>query len=411
LLTFLQTGCWMLGALLVFLNPGGASLLAQPQASALPPSPVVFSRTEKLDPPITCVPLAEGLLWDRPVWMTPIPGHEGQWVVLEHRSGKAWRLDLADQASPHKSLFGDFSAAVSDGPWEGLMCLAFHPEFSTNRRYFLKHETLRQEQRWTVLREHRASEDGLRDSGQAPRELCAMAQPADNHNGGTLAFGPDGMLYFAMGDGGPQEDPEGHSQNLSSWLGKMHRLDVDHAQPGMAYGIPPDNPHAGSQDPHLRREIFAVGLREPWRFSFDRLTGDCWVGDVGQGKYEEVAVVGRGENHGWNVYEGFEPFSEQYRQPDHRYTWPVFVYDRRLGNSITGGYVYRGDVHSDYYGAYICGDYTTRRVWAVWSEEGRLQKVLQIAVAPSPVASFAEAIDGSLHLVGYDGKLYRLALP
>ena len=220
----------MVGGWLVFLNPKGP----------LPPGPTSsfclaafagdFLRTENLDPPITCVSLAEGLLWDRPVWMTPIPGHEGQWVVLEHRSGKARRLDLADQASPHKSLFGDFSAAVSDGPWEGLMCLAFHPKFSTNRRYFLKHETLRQEQRWTVLREHRASEDGLRDSGQAPRELCAMAQPADNHNGGTLAFGPDGMLYFAMGMG-PQEDPEGHSQNLSSWL-KMHRLDVDHAEPG-----------------------------------------------------------------------------------------------------------------------------------------------------------------------------------
>ena len=156
----------------------------------------------------------------------------------------------------------------------------------------------------------------------------------------------------------------------------MHRLDVDHAEPVMTYGIPPDNAHAGSQDSHLRREIFAVGLREPSRFSFDRLTGDCWVGDVGQEKYEDVTVVGRGENNGRNVYEGFEPFSEQYRQPNHRYTWPVFVYDRRLGNSITGGYVYRGDVHSDYYGAYICGDYTTRRLWALWSEEGRLQKVL-----------------------------------
>ena len=179
----------------------------------------------------------------------------------------------------------------------------------------------------------------------APRTLCdgtACRQPQWR----TLAFGPDGMLYFAMGDGGRREDPEGHSQNLSSWLGKMHRLDVDHAEPGMAYGIPPTIRMRSSQDPHLRREIFAAGLREPWRFSFDRLTGDCWVGDVGQGKYEEVTVVGRGENHGWNVYEGFEPFSEQYRQPDHRYTWPVFVYDRRLGNSITGGYVYRGDVHS-----------------------------------------------------------------
>jgi glucose/arabinose dehydrogenase len=388
---------------------------AQTPSSSTPPASLVsqsyFTRVEKAEAPIQCQPLAESLSWDRPVWMTPIPGQDRQWVVLEHRSGKAWRLDLTDETKPQKSLFGDFSAEVSDGPWEGLMCLAFHPGFTLNQRYFIKHETMRAGQRWTVIREHRSSKDGLADSGQAPRELCAIQQPADNHNGGTLAFGPDGMLYFAMGDGGPQEDPQGHAQNLGSWLGKMHRIDVDRAEAGMAYGIPSDNPHASSQESGIRREIYALGLREPWRFSFDRVTGDCWVGDVGQGKYEEVTLVGRGENHGWNVYEGFEAFSEQYKKVGEAYTWPIFVYGRSLGNSITGGYVYRGRANSQYYGAYVCGDYTTRRLWALWSEAGRLKQILQIGVAPSPVASFAEGHDGTLHLVGYDGKLYRLVLP
>ena len=348
----------------------------------------------------------DALRFDKPVWMSQLPNTEDQFVVLEHRSGKAFKLFSNPKGEYQKVLFGDFSDSVSDGPWEGLMCLTFHPDFIQNRRYFLKHETIRDGQRWTVLVERSAQSDLLRDSGEPSKELLAIKQPADNHNGGTLMFGPDAYLYFAMGDGGPQEDPNGYSQSLSSLLGKMNRIDVDQSSETLPYRIPPDNPFAKSGNTAIRQEIWATGLREPWRFSFDRLTGDLWVGDVGQGKYEEVVIVKKGENHGWNVYESFEPFSDQYRVEGNEYTWPVFVYSRHLGNSITGGYVYRGNKASPYYGAYICADFTTRRTFAIWQKDGRTTKANQIALAPSPPASFAEGLDGKIYLIGYDGLIY-----
>ena len=370
-----------------------------------------FTKVEKAEASVQFVKLfPESVRFDKPVWMSQIPGTVNQFVVLEHRTGKAIRVSDPIEGEISHSIFGDYSDTVSDGPWEGLMCLAFHPDFKNNRRYFLKHETIREGQRYTVLVERAADATLLQDSGLPSKELIAIKQPADNHNGGTLMFGPDGYLYFAMGDGGPQEDPNGYSQSLQSLLGKMHRIDVDSPDPGLSYGIPKDNPFADSNDQGVRKEIWAMGLREPWRFSFDRLTGDLWVGDVGQGKYEEVTIVRKGENHGWNVYESFEPFSNQYRKGSTHFTWPVFVYSRHLGNSITGGYVYRGNQNSPYYGAYICADFTTRRTFAIWQKDGRTTKAIQIGLAPSPPSSFAEGLDGQIYLIGYDGLIYRIAL-
>ena len=143
-----------------------------------------------------------------------------------------------------------------------------------------------------------------------------------------------------MGDTGPQNDPRGHGQDLSTLLGKMSRIDVDRAEVDRPYAIPPDNPFRDTPD--ARPEIWALGFREPWRFSFDPPTGDLWVGDVGQGLYEEVTIARRGENHGWNVFEGFRPFSDRYARSDARYVPPVFAYHHRVGVSVTGGFVYRG---------------------------------------------------------------------
>ena len=370
-----------------------------------------FTKVAKAETPVRFTKLfSDSLRFDNPVWMSQVPHRTNQFVVLEHRSGTAYRLSSNSEGEYSKELFGDYSDSVSDGPWEGLMCLAFHPDFNENRRYFLKHETIREGQRWTVLVERSTDDDLLRDSGKPSKELLAIKQPADNHNGGTLMFGLDGYLYFAMGDGGPQEDPNGYSQRLTSLLGKMNRIDVNHSSNGLPYSIPSGNPFAESKDAKVRQEIWATGLREPWRFSFDSMTGDLWVGDVGQGKYEKATIVRKGENHGWNVFESFEPFSNQYRKADAEFTWPVFVYSRHLGNSITGGYVYRGNESSPYYGAYICGDFTTRRIFAVWQKDGRTIKALQIGVTPSPVASFAEDLNGQIYLIGYDGLIYLLGL-
>jgi len=193
---------------------------------------------------------------------------------------------------------------------------------------------------------------------------------------------------------------------LQLHLAKMLRIDVDHTTDSLPYAIPSDNPFRGRSD--ARPEIFAYGFREPWRFGFDSLTGDLWVGDVGQDRVEEVSIVRRGENHGWNVYEGFEPFSNRYRKDGAAYTPPVFAYRRKYGNSITGGYVYRGDKQSSFYGVYICGDYTSKRIWGLTQENRKLKTVRQIGLAPQGIASFATDEQGNIYVVGYEGMIYKL---
>ena len=170
--------------------------------------------------------------------------------------------------------------------------------------------------------------------------------------------------------------------------------------------FPTDNPFRGQAD--VRPEIWAYGFRNPWRFSFDRLTGDLWLADVGQDRVEEVDIVHRGENHGWNVYEGFEPFSNQYRKEGRTFAKPVFAYRRKYGNSITGGYVYRGDKNSSFYGVYICGDYTSKRIFGLTQENGALKTARQIGVVPQRLVSFSEDEAGNIYAVGYEGMIYQL---
>ncbi len=208
-----------------------------------------------------------------------------------------------------------------------------------------------------------------------------------------------------MGDSGPQGDPEGHGQNTALFLGKILRIGVDQTIDA-AYSIPSDNPFAGRAA--VQPEIWAYGFREPWRFSFDRLTGDLWVGDVGQDRYEEVDLVRRGENYGWNVYEGFEPFSNARRRPGEVFVPPVFAYSRKYGPSVTGGYVYRGDRSSSFYGVYVFGDYQSRRIFGLTQRQRLLETVRQIGWAPEPIVSFGQDAAGRLYLVGYEGMIYEM---
>jgi glucose/arabinose dehydrogenase len=186
----------------------------------------------------------------------------------------------------------------------------------------------------------------------------------------------------------------------------MLRIDVDRTEGDQPYAVPRDNPFVGRPD--FRPEIWAYGFREPWRFSFDSLTGDLWVGDVGQDRYEEVDIARRGENYGWNVYEGFEPFSNRYRRPGQTYIPPVFAYGRKYGVSVTGGFVYRANPHSSFYGVYIFGDYQSQRLWGLTQKHRRLQTIRQIALAPERVVSFGRDEHGTLYVVGYDGMIYKM---
>jgi hypothetical protein len=255
--------------------------------------------------------------------------------------------------------------------------------------------------------ERKANAEGVADSGEPSKVILSIPVFSNIHNGGHLAFGPDGMLHIGMGDTGPQGDPRGHGQDLNKHLGKILRIDVDHVDGDKLYSIPPDNPFRDRKD--ALPEIWAYGLREPWRFSFDPPTGDLWVGDVGQGLYEEVTIVRRGENHGWNVLEGFRPYSDRYAKSGENYVRPVFAYHHRVGPSVTGGFVYRGKQQPALVGKYICGDYETRRVWALTQRDRTLTSIVEIGRAPERIVSFGLDDAGEIYIVGFDhGIIYHI---
>lgn len=339
------------------------------------------------------------------VWFGQLPGITNGFIAL-HQTGKIWLLEKHSNGDT-KTLFGDLAFELFNerGP-NGLLGLAFHPRFRENRKYYVKHQVFEAQKIATVLAEREAAPDFKKDSGKPSRRLLKIMSTTQDHSGGCIEFGPDGYLYLAMGDTGPQQDPQGHGQDMQLFLSKIIRIDVDKRDAGLEYAIPPDNPFRGHSG--ARPEIWALGFREPWRFTFDPLTGDLWVGDVGQDRVEEVAIVRRGENHGWNVYEGFEPFSNQYRKAHERYIEPVFAYRRKYGNSVTGGYVYRGDKTSSFYGVYICGDYTSKRIWGLTQENRVLKTVRQIAVSPQFIASFGTDEAGNIYVVGYEGMVYQI---
>ena len=373
-----------------------------------------------LDPPVELEPLFEeadrfphafvekpGDIRHGLTGMEAIPGASGQFMV-HHQKGELWWIDTQKEPQA-RHRFADFSQEIffERGP-NGLLGLAFHPDFLQNGLYYLKHQVMEANQIVTVVVEKRAHEKHRQDSGNPSRRLLEMVSITQNHSGGCLQFGPDGYLYIGMGDTGPQRDPRGHGQDLGTLLGKILRIDVRPSPDGTPYRIPGDNPFVGI--PGVQPEIWAYGFREPWRFAFDALTQELWVGDVGQDRVEEIAVVAMGENHGWNVMEGFEPFSQQYRRAGETYIPPVFAYHRDLGNSVTGGHVYRAEKTSPFYGMYVFGDYTSRRIWALAHQERRLERIVQIGTAPMGIASFATDAQGEVYLVGYEGMIYRLQL-
>ena len=363
-----------------------------------------------VEKPIRLVPLHDDATWfDHPVWIIAIPGRKGEFIVVEQKTRKLWRFDPG--AGGHqKELFADLSSEAATGDFEGVVCVAFHPRFVENRKYYVNYHVRNQGSFFSpVIVERQATPDLRRDAGVPSRRLLQIHQDTDLHWGGMLAFGPDGFLYIGAGDAGPQEDPDGHGQDLSRLTGSILRIDVDRRQGGNEYAIPESNPFRNCASP-VRPEIWASGFRMPWRFSFDPVTGDLWVGDVGQNLFEKVTIARLGENHGWNVYEGFMKFSDRYRREGQHYTPPVMAYRRKYGVSVTGGYVYRGKRNPSYYGRYIFGDFESKRIWALAQADRRLTMVRQIGESPQRIASFGVEPDGELLLVGYDGTIYRLDL-
>ncbi len=368
------------------------------------------SEIPAVEKPIQLVPLNnDATRFDHPVWAIVLPGRTSEFLVVEQKTRKIWRFETA-APEPRKELFADFSNEATTGEFEGVVCVAFHPRFLENHKYYVNYHVRNQGSYFSpVIVERQATSDLKRDAGVPSRRVLQVHQDTDLHWGGMLAFGPDGFLYIGAGDAGPQEDPEGHGQDLSVLPGSILRIDVDRQDAGKPYAIPGSNPLRNSVPP-VRPEIWASGFRMPWRFSFDPVTGDLWVGDVGQNLFEKITIARVGENHGWNVYEGFVSFSDRYRRPGQTYTPPVFSYRRKDGVSVTGGYVYRGKRNPSYYGCYIFGDFESKRIWALTQADRRLTKVQRIGESPQRIASFGVDPDGELLLVGYEGTIYRLAL-
>jgi glucose/arabinose dehydrogenase len=290
---------------------------------------------------------------------------------------------------------------------EGLLGLAFHPGSGgrgTAYVFYSASDPLR-----SVVAELDCDLDPLAIDAASEKIVLEFEKPYGNHNGGMLAFGPDGHLYISVGDGGSAGDPKGNGQSLRTLLGKILRIDVMNADKGVSgrlYSVPADNPFL--RNPGARPEIYAYGLRNVWRFSFDTQTGALWAGDVGQDKWEEIDIIHKGGNYGWNLREGAHTFKGV--DPGARLIDPVVEHGRQEAQSITGGYVYRGKKFPELDGAYIYGDFMSGNIWALWVDGRGIRKHKKIARGEL-ISSFGQDAAGEIYFTSFDGKIYTLAKP
>lgn len=338
-----------------------------------------------------------------PVAMIASPTDKKRFFVVE-KKGYVRRVETSGTAAT-SSLFVDISSRVNAAPNEaGLLGLALHPNFAQNGYVYLsytKPSSTSPANLASVIARGKTTDGGLTLDPSTLVEILSLDQPYSNHNGGHIAFGLDGFLYAAFGDGGSGGDPQGNGQNKNTLLGKMLRIDVDGGTP---YAIPTDNPfHDGGGRP----EIFAWGLRNTWRFSFDALSGDLWAGDVGQNKYEEIDKIVLGGNYGWGLREGLHCYGTTTCNVPGAID-PVVEYDHSGGFSVTGGYVYRGSEIPDLAGQYVYGDFGSGKIWAI-STNVTAPTPRVLAETSLSIASFAQDSAGELYVVDYgSGKIKKL---
>jgi len=342
---------------------------------------------------------------DTPVGIANAGDGSGRLFILE----KVGRIRVVRAGNLEPTPFLDISDRVgATANEQGLLGLAFHPRFAENGFFFVNY-TDRQGD--TVVARFLVSADPAQADPNSEMLVLTVDQPASNHNGGHLAFGPDGALYIGLGDGGGAGDRYGNGQNVRTLLGAMLRIDVDHGQP---YAIPADNPFVDS--PNARGELWAIGLRNPWRYSFDRQTGDLYIADVGQNMYEEVDVQPAGDpggqNYGWPIMEGLHCFPADQPCEQTGLTLPVWEYDHTQGCSVTGGYVYRGQEFPVLTGIYLFGDYCSGLIWGLsraGSGEPTGWRVAQVAQADVQLSAFGEDEAGELYLLDMGrGELFKI---
>jgi glucose/arabinose dehydrogenase len=368
------------------------------------------------------------LRFDRPVTLAYPEDGRGLLFVLEQHQAKVWSFPN-DRSTSDKQLFLQLPDEISRDNEEGLLGLAFHPKYKENGQFFVYYSADDRSKggpnRRSVVSRFKVSKDDPRkaDPTSEERVWVGAPDPFGNHNGGCIVFGPDGYLYISLGDSGAADDPLNTGQNPRDWWASILRIDVDHLEGGKPYGIPRDNPAKRDlKFADWAPEVYAIGLRNVWKLTFDRETGALWAGDVGQNLWEMVYLVQNGGNYGWSVKEGTHPFLPQRRRRPDRSTTitpPVAEYphaptrDRKDdGKSITGGYVYRGKALPNLVGVYVYGDFETGRIWGLRAKDGKAVangELVDLKRNPRlNIAAFGEDSEGELYILAFDGRIHRL---
>ena len=363
------------------------------------------------------------LKFDRPVALAyPIDGKNLLFVVEQHKS--TIQSFTNDKDASDKQEFLHLPDPINRGNEEGLLGLAFHPKYAENGEFFVYYSA-KDDVRRSVVSKFRVSKDDPRKADPSSEQRIWMSEkdPYENHNGGCIAFGPDGYLYISLGDSGAADDPLTTGQNPKDFFGSILRIDVDHPSDGKNYGIPSDNPKLRDKKfADWAPEVYAIGLRNVWKFTFDKDNGTLWAGDVGQNKWEMVYIIENGGNYGWSINEAFHPFKPRQKadkaskvsKPIVEYPHSVGLDPKRddIGQSITGGYVYRGEVLKDLVGTYVYADYQTGRIWGVRAKDGVATisgELIDIkASKPLFIAAFGEDPKGDLFILAFDGQIHRL---
>ncbi len=368
-----------------------------------------FTALTHADPvKVKLTPVFTQLKLTKPLLLLAPPDGSDRIFIIEQPGRVLWWENKPDVTEYHVAL--DIRAKVGSKGWEeGLLGIAFHPRFKDNGQVFL-HYTQAPGKKNILSRFTFDSERKTIDP-KSEQVILTLDQPFDNHNGGMIAFGPDGCLYISFGDGGQRDDPLDSGQNKNTWLGKILRIDVDVPYtPEKPFGIPGDNPFVNV--PNTKPEIYAYGLRNVWRFSFDRKTGDLWAGEVGQDLWEMIYLIQKGGNYGWPVMEGSHKFTKQNGispklAPGEKIIPPVVEHNHAAAKSITGGYVYRGKAIPELEGAYVYGDFQTGLMWYFRWDGGKATKPQFIGMTPE-IASFGEDRDGDIYVCNLKGKLFKL---
>jgi|GEM_PF-573444 len=401
------------------LDPNGRLMVPDMKAGTVTPWPLPDRNPKGVDESpleVRIEPVFEELTFKRPIVVTHAgDGTNRLFIATQH--GQIFVVPN-DPSVTEAKLFLDWRSKTSPfekNNEEGFLGLAFHPNYRANGQFFVYYTATDMPRRSVISRFTADPKDPAAPADPKSEQIVLeIPQPYSNHNGGTIAFGPDGYLYVGLGDGGSGGDPHGNGQKMETLLGKILRIDVDHKDAGKGYAVPKDNPFAGTAG--AAPEIWALGVRNIWRLSFDRQTGDLWAGEVGQNIWEEVILVTRGGNYGWKPRESMHKFNADgsLAKPEYavsKYTEPLWEYHHELGRSITGGNVYRGKKVPELTAHYLYGDFVTGRIWGL-KYDAAAKKVTAnrpIAGNVAPVMTFGEDQDGEVYFTTVNGGIFRFA--